>query len=67
MAFDDWKACVDYYKVWQEKHYTNDEVDYYAFLQKQNFSGKRKFRYDLQLKRTHIRATLKCIVDGKKE
>ncbi len=67
MAFDDWKACVDYYKVWQDKHYTNNETDYYVFLQKKNFSGRKKFRYDIQLQRTHIKATLNCIVDGKKE
>ena len=67
LVFDDWKACIDYYKQWQEKHYTDEEMDYYAFLQKRNFSGRRKFRYDKQLKGINLKATLNCMVDEKKE
>ncbi len=32
LKFETWKACVDYYKVWQDKHYTNSKEDYYHFL-----------------------------------
>lgn len=32
IKFDDWKASVDYYKKWQDKHYSS-ERNYYDFLQ----------------------------------
>jgi uncharacterized FlgJ-related protein len=67
IKFDSWKTCIEYYKRWQEKYYKDDTVDYYRFLQKRNFSGKRKMRYDTQLKRIIIRGTLICEEDGKRE
>jgi uncharacterized FlgJ-related protein len=32
LSFNSWKDCVDYYKSWQEKHYTNTKENYYTFL-----------------------------------
>jgi len=32
ISFDDWKACVRYYKRWQDRHY-DPERDYYEFLE----------------------------------
>jgi uncharacterized FlgJ-related protein len=32
LSFNSWKDCVDYYKAWQIKHYTNTKEDYYTFL-----------------------------------
>ena len=49
------------------KNYTNEDADYYHFLQKKNYSGNRNFRYDTQLKRTRITADLNCLMDEKKE
>jgi hypothetical protein len=65
VCYDSWKACVDYYKVWQDKHYTNDSLDYYIFLASNNFSGKNRQHYVSQIKNTRIKATLNCDVDEK--
>lgn len=32
LTFKSWKDCVDYYKTWQKKHYTNPQENYYQFL-----------------------------------
>jgi len=32
ITFKSWRACVDYYKSWQTKHYKNIQEDYYHFL-----------------------------------
>lgn len=32
MTFKSWRDCVDYYKKWQLKNYTNLQEDYYHFL-----------------------------------
>lgn len=32
LRYKSWKSCVDYYKNWQDKRYTNDNEDYYNFL-----------------------------------
>lgn len=34
MRFSTWQASVDYYKEWQNKHYTREGEDYYKFLQR---------------------------------
>ena len=60
ITYKDWKACVDYYKVWQDKHFKDTNVDYYSFLQKINYSGHAGFDYEKELKRVKIRATLTC-------
>ncbi len=65
ISYDSWKACVDYYKVWQEKHYKDDSLDYYKFLIRNNFSGLDRQRYVSQLKHTRIKATLNCDLDEK--
>jgi hypothetical protein len=48
--FDSWKSCIDYYKVWQEKHY----------------SARNRLLYVSQLKKTRIKAKPNCLVDEKK-
>ena len=65
MVFDNWQACLDYYKVWQDKHYKNDSIDYYKFLEKLNFSGKIRKKYTSEIKHTKIKATVNCDVDEK--
>lgn len=32
LRFDNWKACVDYYKNWQDRKYKDTTENYYAFL-----------------------------------
>jgi hypothetical protein len=32
LSFNSWRDCVDYYKSWQKKHYTNTQENYYQFL-----------------------------------
>jgi len=39
MYFDNWKAAVEYYKRWQDRHYKNTKEDYYAFLKRYHYSG----------------------------
>jgi uncharacterized FlgJ-related protein len=60
ITYKDWKACVDYYKVWQDKHYKDTTQDYYTFLQKINYSGHSNFNYAKELKGVKIRGTLTC-------
>ena len=36
--FDSWKASVTYYKDWQERHYKDDNQDYYDFLVKRGYA-----------------------------
>lgn len=38
MHFANWQACVEYYKRWQQKHYTNNSENYYAFLKRKHYS-----------------------------
>ncbi len=51
IKFDTWKTCIEYYKRWQLKYYKNEHQNYYAFLQKRNFSSHSKSRYESSLKR----------------
>ena len=67
IAYDSWKNCIDYYKVWQDKHYTNDSLDYYKFLESKNFSGSNRLRYSNNLRNTRIKATLNCSGDDDKQ
>lgn len=67
ITYDTWQSCVDYYKVWQNKHYTNDSLDYYRFIQRMNFSGKNRQRYVSQLKNTRIKANLNCLADDEQQ
>lgn len=52
LHFDSWKACVDYYKKWQDKRYKNPEEDYYKFLLRVKYatstypSKLKKVRYE---------------------
>jgi flagellum-specific peptidoglycan hydrolase FlgJ len=32
LRFDNWKACVDYYKNWQDRKYKDTTENYYDFL-----------------------------------
>ncbi len=32
LKFDNWKQCVAFKRVWQEKYYKNDKQPYYKFL-----------------------------------
>lgn len=43
MSFETWKACVDYYKTWQLRKYTNIEEDYYAFLIRVKYATSTKY------------------------
>ena len=43
MSFDSWKACVDYYKGWQSRKYTNPEEDYYKFLIRIKYATSQKY------------------------
>lgn len=67
ITYDNWKKCIDYYKVWQDKHYTNDSLNYYKFLENRNFSGLDRLRYSKELRNTRIKANLNCSVDDKQE
>ena len=43
IRFDHWKESVEYYKRWQEKHYTNHQENYYAFLKRVKYAGSRNY------------------------
>ena len=60
ITYKNWKACVDYYKEWQDKRYKDPSQDYYTFLQKINYSGHSKFDYAKELKQIKIRGDLTC-------
>jgi hypothetical protein len=52
MRFKSWRACVDYYKSWQDRKYKNPKEDYYKFLVRINYAVKsypdhlKKIRYN---------------------
>jgi len=60
ITYKDWKACVDYYKVWQDKRYKDTNQDYYTFLQKINYVGNSRFNYAGEVRKIKIRDSLKC-------
>ncbi|MFM2307200.1 MAG: hypothetical protein RLZZ367_1869 [Bacteroidota bacterium] len=43
MRFDSWQACIDYYKTWQDKNYTNPEENYYAFLKRMRYARTKDY------------------------
>lgn len=43
MSFENWKACVDYYKNWQIRKYTNPDEDYYKFLIRIKYATAQKY------------------------
>ena len=55
MHFKDWKACVDYYKKWQDKHYKDHNEDYYNFLVRIKYATPQ---YPIHVKK--IKYTNKC-------
>jgi len=52
LHFNSWKACVDYYKKWQDKRYKDPNEDYYKFLLRVKYatsvypSRLKRVRYD---------------------
>lgn len=60
ITYKNWQACVDYYKIWQDKYYKDASQDYYSFLQKINYTGYKKFDYAKALKNIKTRGSLKC-------
>ena len=38
IEFESWKLSVSYYKEWQDRHYKDDNQDYYAFLIKKGYA-----------------------------
>jgi len=62
-SFTRWQDCVDYYKKWQDRHYTDSTEEYYHFLQRINYSGYKEFSYSKQLKKVKIQASCKCYED----
>jgi len=65
-SFKTWQECVDYYKRWQDRHYTDSTEEYYHFLQRINYSGFKDFNYAKQLQKVRIQASLKCQEDEQK-
>lgn len=43
MRFSHWEKCVDYYKKWQDKFYTNDKEDYYLFLKRIRYARANNY------------------------
>lgn len=65
-SFKSWQDCVDYYKRWQDRHYTDSTEEYYHFLQRINYSGYKSFSYTKELQKTRIQASLICKEDEPK-
>jgi len=63
-SFINWQDCIDYYKRWQDRHYTDSTEEYYHFLKRINYSGYEAFNYEKQLKKIKIQASCKCAEDG---
>lgn len=53
LTFDTWEDCIDYMKIWQDKHWTkynkNGENDYYAFLINKKYAEDQE--YTIRLKK----------------
>ena len=43
MNFTNWKESVDYYKRWQDRHYKNENENYYSFLTRYKYSGSHNY------------------------
>lgn len=48
MRFKDWRSCVDYYKQWQDKKYTNPNEDYYKFLKRMRYARSHNYIHVLK-------------------
>jgi hypothetical protein len=46
IKFDDWKDCIDYYRAWQERKYTNG--DYYSFLKNLPYAEDSNYVWKLK-------------------
>lgn len=55
LHFNNWKECVEYYKKWQDKRYTDPKEDYYKFLVRIKYATDQ---YPTHLKK--ISYTNKC-------
>jgi uncharacterized FlgJ-related protein len=51
--FETWQQSVDYYKIWQDKFYTNKNENYYAFLKRIKYAHAPN--YIATLKRIKIK------------
>jgi hypothetical protein len=43
MSFENWQSCINYYKSWQERKYTNKDEDYYKFLIRIKYATSAKY------------------------
>lgn len=43
MRFDNWQESIQYYKRWQDEHYTNPEEDYYTFLKRKKYAHSPEY------------------------
>jgi hypothetical protein len=43
MHFTSWEQSVEYYKRWQDRHYKNQNENYYAFLKRYKYSGTHNY------------------------
>ena len=52
LTFSTWEDCIDYMKVWQDKHWTkysdNGGKDYYAFLIKKKYAEDAEYTNKLK-------------------
>ncbi len=59
MSFDSWQACVDYYKTWQLRRYTNPDEDYYKFLVRIKYATSQNYLSSLKSLKLEI-PEVKC-------
>lgn len=59
MSFESWKACIDYYKNWQLRKYTNPDEDYYKFLIRIKYATSQKYISSLKSLKLEI-PTVNC-------
>jgi hypothetical protein len=59
MSFDSWQACVDYYKTWQLRKYTNPDEDYYNFLVRIKYASSQQYISSLKSLKIEI-PEVKC-------
>lgn len=43
MEFGSWRSCIDYYKNWQIRKYTDTTEDYYSFLIRIKYATSTKY------------------------
>lgn len=54
--FSNWKSSVEYYKKWQDEHYTNPRENYYHFLARIKYA--RSPNYIATLKKIHFKKSV---------